>query len=103
MDLGSMMGILISGFGMTVQIFFITLVGSLPLGVVVALCRMSKFKPLALVARFYISVLRGTPLMLQLMAWMFAPYYVFGLSLGPDWKFMACSIGFILNYSAYFG
>ena len=88
---------------MTVQIFFITLVGSLPLGVVVALCRMSKFKPLALVARFYISVLRGTPLMLQLMAWMFAPYYVFGLSLGPDWKFMACSIGFILNYSAYFG
>ena len=103
MDLGSMMGILISGFGMTVQIFFITLVGSLPLGVVVALCRMSKFKPLALVARYYISVLRGTPLMLQLMAWMFAPYYVFGLSLGPDWKFMACSIGFILNYSAYFG
>lgn len=103
MDLGSMMGILISGFGMTVQIFFITLVGSLPLGVVVALCRMSKFKPLALVARFYISVLRGTPLMLQLMAWMFAPYYVFGFSLGPDWKFMACSIGFILNYSAYFG
>lgn len=103
MDLGSMTGILISGFGMTVQIFFITLIGSLPLGVVVALCRMSKFKPLALVARFYISILRGTPLMLQLMAWMFAPYYVFGLSLGPDWKFMACSIGFILNYSAYFG
>ena len=103
MDLGSMMGLLISGCGMTVQIFFITRVGSLPLGVVVALCRMSKFKPLALVARFYISVLRGTPLMLQLMAWMFAPYYVFGLSLGPDWKFMACSIGFILNYSAYFG
>ena len=63
---------------------------------------MSSFKPLALVARFFISVLRGTPLMLQLMAWMFFPYYVFGMSLTSDWKFYACAIGFILNYSAYF-
>lgn len=103
MEFSSMMSILISGFGMTLQIFVITLVGALPLGVVVALCRMSKFKPLALLARFYISVLRGTPLMLQLMFWMFGPYYLFGAQLGADWKFMACSIGFILNYSAYFG
>ena len=75
---------------------------ALPLGVLVALARMSSFKPLALVARFFISVLRGTPLMLQLMAWMFFPYYVFGMSLTSDWKFYACAIGFILNYSAYF-
>ena len=102
-DVNYLFEILISGFGMSVQIFFITLIGALPLGVVVALCRMSKFKPLALVARLYISVLRGTPLMLQLMAWMFIPYYAFGLSMGPDWKMTACSIGFILNYSAYFG
>lgn len=98
-----MMGLLMSGLGYTAQIFAITLVGALPLGIVVALCRMSKVKPLSLVARFYISILRGTPLMLQLMAIMFGPYYLFGLELGPDWKFTACAVGFILNYSAYFG
>ncbi|ACV21748.1 amino acid ABC transporter permease [Slackia heliotrinireducens] len=94
---------LVSGFGMTVRIFIITLIGALPLGVVVALCRMSSFKPLALLARIYVSILRGTPLMLQLFVWMFAPYYMFGLSFGPGWTMTACSIGFILNYSAYFG
>ena len=102
MELSVMLQLLISGLGMTLQIFIITLVGALPLGVLVALARMSSFKPLALVARFFISVLRGTPLMLQLMAWMFFPYYVFGMSLTSDWKFYACAIGFILNYSAYF-
>ena len=103
MDFQYLMQILLGGFATSAQIFAITLVGALPLGIVVALCRMSKFKPLAIIARFYISILRGTPLMLQLMAWMFGPYYLFGLSLGPDWKMIACSIGFILNYSAYFG
>lgn len=97
-----MMGILMEGFGLTIQIFIITLVGSLPLGVVVALARMSKFKPLAWVAQLYISLLRGTPLMLQLMAIMFGPYYLLGLNMGSDWKFWACAIGFILNYAAYF-
>ena len=97
-----MLGLLGSGFVMTLEIFVITLVGAVPLGVVVALCRMSKFKPLAWLARFYISVLRGTPLMLQLMAWMFGPYYLFHMNLSSDWKFIACAIGFILNYAAYF-
>ena len=97
-----MMGILMEGFALTAEIFLITLVGSLPLGVVVALARMSKFKPLAWLAQLYISILRGTPLMLQLMAIMFGPYYLFGLSMGSDWKFWACAIGFILNYAAYF-
>ncbi|MGN0038319.1 MAG: amino acid ABC transporter permease [Coriobacteriales bacterium] len=102
MEFSVMMQLLLSGLGMTMQIFVITLVGALPLGVLVALARMSSFKPLALLARFYISVLRGTPLMLQLMAWMFVPYYVFGMQLASDWKFTACAIGFILNYAAYF-
>lgn len=102
MDLSVMLGALFEGLGLSAWIFVITLVGSLPLGIVVALARMSKFKPLALVARFYISVLRGTPLMLQLMAFMFGPYYLFGLSMGTDWKYIACGLGFILNYSAYF-
>lgn len=102
MEFSVMMGILMEGFALTAEIFLITLVGSLPLGVVVALARMSKFKPLAWLAQLYISILRGTPLMLQLMAIMFGPYYIFGLSMGSDWKFWACAIGFILNYAAYF-
>lgn len=103
MELATMLGILLSGLLFTAQIFVTTLVGALPLGVVVALCRMSTFRPLALLTRFYISVMRGTPLMLQLMALMFGPYYLFGLQMGQDWKYVACAIGFILNYAAYFG
>lgn len=102
MDISVMMGILGQGLVLTVEVFVVTLVGSLPLGVVVALCRMSKFKPLALITRLYISVMRGTPLMLQLMALMFCPYYLFGMQLGQDWKYVACFVGFILNYAAYF-
>ena len=102
MSFSVMMGILLGGLALTAEIFVITLIGSLPLGVVIALARMSKFKPLAWLAQLYISILRGTPLMLQLMAIMFGPYYLLGIGLGPDWKFWACAIGFILNYAAYF-
>lgn len=103
MEFATMMELLLSGLAFTLQIFVTTLIGSLPLGVLVAFGRMSRFKPVALVARFYISVMRGTPLMLQLMALMFGPYYLFGLQMGNDWKYWACSIGFIINYAAYFG
>lgn len=102
MELSVMVGALLEGLGLSAWIFVITLMGSLPLGIVVALARMSKFRPLSLVAQFYISILRGTPLMLQLMAFMFAPYYLFGISMDTDWKYGACAVGFILNYSAYF-
>ncbi len=98
-----MFGLLLDGLALTAQIFIVTLIGALPLGVVVALARMSRFRVVAAIARFYISILRGTPLMLELMAIMFGPYYLFGLQMGPDWKFWACDIGFILNYAAYFG
>lgn len=97
-----MLGLMGQGLMLTGQIFVVTLVGALPLGVLVALARMSRFKPLAVIATLYISILRGTPLMLQLMALMFGPYYLFGAQMGPDWKFWACDIGFILNYAAYF-
>ncbi len=97
-----MMSIMLSGLVFTFRIFATTLLGALPLGVLLAFARMSKFKPLALLARFYISVMRGTPLMLQLMAVMFGPYYIFGLSIGQNWKIIACSVAFILNYAAYF-
>ena len=102
MELGVMVGALVDGLRLSAWIFVVTLVGSLPLGIVVALCRMSSFKPLSLLAQFYISILRGTPLMLQLMAFMFGPYYLLGMNMGTDWKFGACAVGFILNYSAYF-
>lgn len=102
MELGVMVSTLVDGLGLSAWIFVVTLVGSLPLGIVVALCRMSSFKPLSLLAQFYISILRGTPLMLQLMAFMFGPYYLLGMNMGTDWKFGACAVGFILNYSAYF-
>ena len=103
MEFGVMLGLLMDGLMLTTQIFFVTLIGALPLGVVVALCRMSRFKVVSTIAKFYISILRGTPLMLQLMAIMFGPYYLFGLNMGVDWKFWACDIGFILHYAAYFG
>lgn len=102
MELGVMISALVDGLELSAWIFVVTLIGSLPLGIVVALCRMSSFRPLSLLAQFYISILRGTPLMLQLMAFMFGPYYLLGMNLGPDWKFGACAVGFILNYSAYF-
>ena len=102
MDLSGKGGALLEGLGLSAWIFVITLVGSLPRGIVVALARMSKFRPLSLVAQFYISILRGTPLMLQLMAFMFAPYYLFGISMDTVRKYGACAVGFILNYSAYF-
>ena len=102
MELSVMVGALLEGLGLSAGMFVVTLVGSLPLGIVVALARMSKFRLLSLVAQFYISILRGTPLMLQLMAFMFAPYYLFGISMDTDWKYGACAVGFILNYSAYF-
>jgi polar amino acid transport system permease protein len=97
-----MFGMLMQGFGTTLQIFLITLVGAIPLGVVVALGRLSSFKPLSWLMGLYISLMRGTPLMLQMFAVFFAPYYVFGIQTGTGYKFTACCIAFILNYAAYF-
>ena len=102
MEFGVMMEMLSRGFIVTVELFFLTLLGSLPLGVVIALGRLSKFKPLQLLMQFYISIMRGTPLMLQMFAIYFAPYYVFGINLTPDSKWTATVIAFILNYAAYF-
>ena len=97
-----MLSMLGQGFGVTLQIFFLTLVGSLPLGVVVALVRMSRVKPIAWIMKFYISVMRGTPLMLQMFFIYFAPYYIFGIPLSMESKFSATIVAFIINYAAYF-
>ena len=102
MEIGTMLSMLGQGFGVTLQIFFLTLVGSLPLGVVVALARMSRVKLIAWIMKFYISVMRGTPLMLQMFFIYFAPYYIFGIPLSMESKFSATIVAFIINYAAYF-
>ena len=91
-----------SGFGSTLVIFFFTLLFSMPLGILVALGRMSKFKPLSILIQGIISILRGTPLMLQLIVVFYGPYYVFGLKLSPSWRLYATLVGFSINYAAYF-
>ena len=97
-----MMQMLGQGFLVSLQIFVFTLLGSLPLGVPLALMRMSRLAPVRWIARIYISIMRGTPLMLQMFAIYFAPYYVFGIQLTPDSKWQACIVAFIINYAAYF-
>ena len=102
MTIQTMMQLLGNGFLVSLQIFVLTLVGSVPLGVPVALMRMSRVAPLRWLARIYISIMRGTPLMLQMFAIYFAPYYVFGIQLTTDSKWYACIVAFIINYAAYF-
>lgn len=103
MDLGLVVQQIAGGFGATLLIFFCTLLFSLPLGIVVAVGRMSRFKPLSVIVQFIISVLRGTPLMLQLIVVFYGPYYVFGTRLSTGWRLGATLIGFSINYAAYFG
>ena len=89
------------GLGKTCAIFFLTLLFSLPLGMLVALLRMSRNKAVSGVTRFCISVLRGTPLMLQLLAVTYGPYYLFGLNVSRN-KLIPVIIAFSINYAAYF-
>ena len=73
--IGAMMPQLLAGMGVSIQIFVVTLLFSLPLGLIVAFGRMSKNPVVRTVSKFYISIMRGTPLMLQLMVVYFGPYY----------------------------
>ena len=92
---------LTTGFGSTILIFFLTLLFSLPIGMVVYFGRQSKFKPLSWIVKAYISIMRGTPLMLQLLLWYFGPFYLWGMNIG-GYKFTAIILGCSLNYAAYF-
>ena len=93
------------GFLQTLKLFFVTLIGALPLGLVIAFGAMSKFKPLSLLTKLVIWIIRGTPLMIQLLI----IYYFPGLVLdNPIWgsgesgRFLAASVAFIFNYACYF-
>ena len=102
MNLTVVMQQLVGGMGASLLIFVLTLLFSMPLGLLVAFGRMSKFKPLQAIVKVFIAILRGTPLMLQLLVVFFGPYYVFGWTLPRSYRFIAVIVGFAINYAAYF-
>ena len=82
-------------------IFFLTILFSMPLGMVIMFLRRSRLKLVSAITKIYIAIMRGTPLMLQLLMWYFGPYYLFGMSI-RGYRFPAIIIGFSMNYAAYF-
>ena len=102
MTIGQMVAQLASGMLISTQIFVITLLFSLPLGLIVAFGRLSKNRVISMIVKFYISIMRGTPLMLQLLVVYFGPYYIFGMRVGNSYRLWAVFIGFVINYAAYF-
>ena len=102
MTLQQMITQLAGGMAVSTQIFVITLLFSLPLGLVIAFGRMSKNKLIQTIVKVYISIMRGTPLMLQLMVVYFGPYYLFRIKVGSSSRLWATFIGFVINYAAYF-
>lgn len=102
MMLSTVIAQLLGGMITSIEIFLLTLLFSIPLGLVVAGGRMSRFRPLRWITRVYISIMRGTPLMLQLIVVFFAPYYIFGASLSPEYRMISVIIAFSINYAAYF-
>lgn len=129
MALGNIIQQLLSGLMAAVTLFFLTLIFSLPLGLVVCFGRRSqwapfrragrrsenagqrvgeaalalrRFMPVQLLFRLFISLLRGTPLMLQLMVVYYGPYYIFGISISRGYQLWAAVIAFSINYAAYF-
>lgn len=109
MSIQNIMSQLGDGMLKTIILFFSTLIIALPLGLIVAFGRMSKvslfskkFKPIRLLTQIYISIMRGTPLMLQIMVVYFGPYYLFGVKISSSYQIYAAIIAFSINYAAYF-
>lgn len=102
MTLEKMLSLLSAGMLETIKIFGLTLIISLPVGLIISFGRMSKNRLLQMIIKLYISVMRGTPLMLQLLVVYFGPFYLFHIQLGKNYRFYAVIIGFALNYAAYF-
>ena len=103
-DLASLLPILWGGFLTTLAIFGLTLLFSLPLGLLVAVLKMSRFRAIRYPVSFYISLMRGTPLLLQIVAIYFGSYYLSeysGMQLSFD-RFPAVIAAFSINYAAYF-
>jgi len=99
------LGALNQGFLQTLKLFFITLLGAMPLGLLISFCSMSSFKPLKFLTKIIIWVVRGTPLMLQLLIIFYGPGLLLGMPIwggGEQGRFMASAVAFILNYACYF-
>ena len=92
--------ILKQGLITSMEIFILTLVFSIPLGLIVAILSMSKNKLVEIPTKIFTLIMRGTPLLLQIICIYFAPYYIFKISYN---RFIAVIIAFSLNYAAYFG
>lgn len=97
-----MLTLLVQGFGKSLEIFTLTLLGSLPLGLLVMFGRRSRVAPLRWLVKLFISVMRGTPLMLQLMVVYYGPFLLFDFTPPGNWRFGAVIVGFVINYAAYF-
>ena len=102
MNWGVVVGQLLEGLGTSLFIFVMTLLFSLPLGLLVMLGRQSRFRPLSWLMRILISILRGTPLMLQIFAVFYGPYYIFHVQTSAAYRPVAVIIAFSINYAAYF-
>ncbi len=104
-DFSTIVSRLFSSFQLNVQLFFLTLLFSLPLGLLIAFGSMSRFKPLSLLTKTVVWIVRGTPLMLQVIIIFFAPGL---LNLGAPWgsgasaRFTAATVAFVFNYACYF-
>ena len=96
---------LCAGFLKTIELFMLTLAGAIPLGLIVAFGSMTKFKPLKILVRFIVWIVRGTPLMLQLIVIYYGPGLLFHQNIwgmGTSGRFTAVMVAFIINYSCYF-
>lgn len=102
MSFATMLLQLTKGLGVSIEIFLLTLLFSLPLGLLVAFGRMSKNKLVQGITKVYISIMRGTPLMLQLLVVYFAPSLLFHARVNEHYRFIAVIIAFSVNYAAYF-
>ena len=102
MSIQTMLASLSQGFLTTLAIFFLTLLGSLPLGLIVYFARKSRFSPLRWLTKVYIAIMRGTPLMLQVMVVYYGPSLLLGMTLPRNWRFAAVIVAFVINYAAYF-
>ena len=91
---------LLSGLKETCLIFALTLVLALPLGLVISLGSMSKFKPLSAVTKIFVWIIRGVPLMLQVIIVFYVPGFLFGVPLMD--RFVAVIVAFVINYACYF-
>lgn len=98
-DFLNLLKILSEGLGTTLLIFILTLILEIPAGILVAIARNSKCKLVNLITKLYILIIRGTPMMLQIIFIYFAPYYLFNVTYD---RFVAIIIAFVVNYAAYF-